>query len=139
MTRRLRSEDGTIAVETAIVAPALLVLMLLIVYAGRAAQADADVQTAAAAAARAASMAGDPAGALAAAETVATGNLHTAGIDCTHVSTDVDTGRFSPGGSVTVTVSCLMSNADIALLAVPGVRTSVATSTQPVDTYRGGP
>lgn len=138
MTRRLRDDDGAIAVETAIVAPALLVLMLLVVYAGRASAADADLRTAASAAARAASMAATPAAATATAEQVAVDNLHTAGIDCTQQSTTVDTSRFAAGGSVTVTVTCVVSNTDIAMLAVPGTRTSTATSTHPIDTYRGG-
>ena len=50
--RRRRDQDGTLAVEAAIVAPVLLVLMLLVVYAGRAASTDADVRSAAARAAR---------------------------------------------------------------------------------------
>ena len=75
-----RREDGTLAVEAAIVAPVLLLLMLLVVYAGRAAQTDADVRSAAARAARAASMTGDVASAETAASEIAAANLATAGI-----------------------------------------------------------
>lgn len=127
------------AVETAIVAPALLVLMLLIVYAGRAAQADADVRVAAAHAARAASTAATADAATSAATATATSNLATAGIACQHITVDVDTGEFGAGGVVTVTVACHVANGDIALLAVPGARWSVGTATQPIDTHRGGP
>ncbi len=131
-------EDGSVAVETAVIAPVLLVLMLLVVYAGRASQADADVRVAAAHAARAASTATDPAGATHLAEETAAGNLQTAGIECQSASTTVDTGHFRAGGAVTVTVGCEVSNRDIALLAVPGTRWSIGTATQVVDTYRGG-
>lgn len=131
-------ERGSVAVETAIVAPVLLVLMLLVVYAGRAAQADADVRVAAGRAARAASTAAGPAAAAAAAHQVAGANLATAGINCREVSATVDTGQFRPGGAVSVTVACRVSNADIALLAVPGSRWSVADATQVIDLRRGG-
>ncbi len=134
----MRREDGSVAVEAAIVAPVLLVLMLLVVYAGRASQADADVRVAAARAARAASIAPDPAGATHLAEKTAAGNLETAGVVCQTTSTTVDTGHFRAGGTVTVTVACQVSNRDIALLAVPGARWSFGTATQVVDTYRGG-
>jgi Flp pilus assembly protein TadG len=133
-----RGEGGSVTVEAALVAPALLVLMLLVVYAGRAASADADIASAAARAARAASQAADPAGADSAARQTAAANLATAGIVCTSVRVATDTGRLQPGGSVTVTVGCRVSNADLALLAVPGARWSISSSTQPVDTYRGG-
>ena len=125
-------------VEAALVAPAMLVLMLLVVYAGRAASADADIASAAARAARAASQAADPFGADTAARQTAIANLATAGIVCTNVRVATDTGRLQPGGSVTVTVGCQVSNADLTLLAVPGARWSTSSSTQPVDTYRGG-
>jgi Flp pilus assembly protein TadG len=132
-----RNDDGTLAVEAAVIAPALLVLMLLIVYAGRAAQTDADVRSAAARAARAASLTADAQAATAAATAVATANLTTAGIDCrdTDVRVHAD---LHPGGRVTVTVGCQVANTDLTLLAVPGSRRSTATATQVVDTYRGG-
>jgi len=133
-----RREDGSIAVETAIVAPVLLVLMLLVVYAGRASQADADVQSAASRAARAASIVDDPAAATAAAQSTAAANLDTAGIECVSLATTVDTAEFRIGGTVTVTVRCQVSNGDIALLAVPGSRWSVAFATQVIDAHRGG-
>jgi Flp pilus assembly protein TadG len=133
-----RNDDGTIAVETAVIAPVLLVLMLLVVYAGRAAQADADVRSAAARAARAASLTGDPNAATVAARATATANLATAGIDCTQTDLQVGTGDFRAGGSVTVRVACRVSNAELLLLAVPGHRWSTATSVQPLDTFRGG-
>jgi Flp pilus assembly protein TadG len=133
-----RGEGGSVTVEAALVAPALLVLMLLVVYAGRAASADADIASAAARAARAASQAADPSGADTAARQTAIANLATAGIVCTSVRVATDSSQLQPGGVVTVTVGCQVSNADLTLLAVPGTRWSTSSSTQPVDTYRGG-
>lgn len=135
---RRRAQDGTVAVEAAVLAPVLLGLMLLVVYAGRAAQADADVQVAAARAARAASLVTDPTVAVEAAQATAAANLDTAGIVCQRLAAAVDTDQLRAGGTVTVTVACQQSNADIAGLAVPGSRWSTATATQPVDTHRGG-
>ena len=124
---RWRHDDGTLAVEAAIVAPVLLVLMLLVVYAGRAASTDADVRSAAARAARAASLTGDVASAEAAATQIATANLATAGIDC--ATTDITVAAdIRAGGTVTVTVGCEVSNADLAMLAVPGTRWSVSAT-----------
>ena len=133
---RWRDQDGTLAVEAAIVAPVLLVLMLLVVYAGRAASTDADVRSAAARAARAASLTGDAASAEAAATGIATANLATAGIACRQVDIGV-TADMRPGGMVTVQVACEVSNADLALLTVPGSRWSSASATQVVDRHRG--
>jgi Flp pilus assembly protein TadG len=132
-----RDEDGTLAVEAAIVAPVLLVLMLLVVYAGRAAHTDADVRSAAARAARAASLTGNVTSAETAAAELAAANLATAGIICrtTDIAVAAD---IRAGGTVTVQVGCEVSNTDLAMLAVPGTRWSTATATQVVDTYRGG-
>ena len=134
---RWRDHDGTLAVEAAIVAPVLLVLMVLVVYAGRAASTDADVRSAAARAARAASLTGDPVAAEVAATEIASANLATAGIVC--ATTDIRVAAdIRAGGTVTVTVGCEVANTDLALLAVPGSRWSTATATQVIDTYRGG-
>lgn len=130
-------DDATLAVEAALVAPVLLVLMLLVVYAGRAAQTDADVQSAAARAARAASVTGDPGAAETAATTTAAANLATAGLACRTTNMTV-TADIRAGGTVTVHLGCEVANTDLALLAVPGSRWSTATATQVVDTYRGG-
>ena len=134
----MTTDEGTITVEAAVVAPVLLVLMLLVVYAGRASQADADVRSAAARAARAASIAGDPVAATTAASEVAGANLRTAGVSCVDFRVEVDTDAFAPGGVVSVQVGCRIGNGDLALVAVPGSRWSVASATQVVDTYRGG-
>jgi Flp pilus assembly protein TadG len=57
---RLHDERGSIAVEVAVIAPALVFLMLLVVYAGKVSEADGNVERAASDAARAASLRQDP-------------------------------------------------------------------------------
>jgi Flp pilus assembly protein TadG len=133
-----RPEQGSVAVEVAVLAPALVALLLLVVFAGRVAQADGDVRRAAAAAARAASLRQEPGDAEEAARDVAGANLRTSGVACAELETVVDTTRFAAGGTVAVTLRCRASMADVSLLGVPGRRTFSARSVEVVDRYRGG-
>ncbi len=134
----VRGEQGSVAVEVAVIAPALVALLLLVVFAGRVAQADGDVRRAASAAARAASLRQDPAGAEDAARAASAANLAARGVACGSLDTAVDTSRFEAGGTVAVTVRCTASMADVSLLGVPGSRTFTARSVEVVDRYRGG-
>lgn len=133
-----RGEQGSVAVEVAVIAPALVALLLLVVFAGRVSQADGDVRRAASAAARAASLRQDPTGASDAARETAAANLRASGVACASLDTVVDTSRFAAGGTVAVTVRCTASMADVSLLGVPGSRTFTARSVEVVDRYRGG-
>lgn len=132
-------ERGTVAVEAAIIAPGLLMLMLLVVFAGRVSEADGNVQRAASEAARAASMRQTPAAATEAAEVTVAANLAAAGTPCQSLRTDVSTDQLRPGGIVTVEVTCIVSMSDVALLGVPGTRTFNARAVEVVDTYRSEP
>lgn len=131
-------EQGSIAVEIAIIAPALVFLLLLVVFAGKVAEADGNVERAASEAARAASLRQHPADATADARAVASRNLSAAGVPCIDLDTVVDTGDLRAGGTVTVTVSCVASMEEVTLLGVPGRRTFAARSVEVIDTYRGG-
>jgi Flp pilus assembly protein TadG len=121
-----------------VIAPAFIFLMLLVVYAGKVSEADGNVERAAAAGARAASLRQHPDGATDDAQDAVEANLAAAGVPCSNLETVVDTSSLEPGGSVTVTVRCQASMADVTLLGVPGTRTFAATSTEVIDTYRGG-
>lgn len=132
-----RDERGSVAVETAVVAPALVALLLLVVFAGRVAQAEGEVRRAASEAARAASLRQHAGDAEAEAQAVAAANLAASGVTCRTFETVVDTTDFAPGGSVAVTVRCVASMRDVSLLGVPGSRTFVAQSVEVVDRYRG--
>lgn len=135
--KRTQDNRGSVAVEVAVIAPAFVALMLLVVFAGRVAQAEGDVKRAASEAARAASLVEDPGDATIAAREVAEANLEASGVACGSLATDADTTDLTPGGSVTVTVTCIASMADVSLLGVPGERTFVARSTEVIDRFRG--
>lgn len=134
----LRRDCGSVAVETAVVAPALVVLMLLVVYAGRVSHLDASVQRAASEASRAATLAGTPESATQAATDAAWANLERTSTPCADLTIEIDTTDFRPGGSVTATVRCGASMTDVALLGIPGSRTFTASSTEVIDRFRGG-
>jgi Flp pilus assembly protein TadG len=136
-TRNRRDDRGSIAVEVAVIAPAFIFLMLLVVFAGKVAEADGNVERAAADGARAASLRQYPGDAVADAEEAVQANLVAAGVPCADLSTTVDTSNFRAGGSVAVTVRCEASMADVTLLGVPGQRTFSARSVEVIDTYRG--
>lgn len=131
-------DRGSVAVEVAVLAPALVALLLLVVFAGRVSHADAQVQRATSEAARAASLRQSPDAAVEAAQSVASSNLEASGFICQELTTDVDTSQLVPGGSVTVTIRCVAAMKDVTLLGVPGQRTFVAHSTEVIDRYRGG-
>lgn len=136
--RRARGERGSVAVETAVIAPALVALLMLVVFAGRVSQAEAEVRRAASEGARAASLEFfEDAAQRAATERVAA-NLRENDVVCAELETEVDTSALRPGGQVTVTVRCVADMADVALLGVPGQRTFVARAIEVVDRYRGG-
>jgi len=132
-----RSERGSVSVEVAVIAPAFVFLMLLVVFAGKVSEADGNVERAAAEGARAASLRQHPGNAATDARSTVEANLATAGVSCSTLEAIVDTSDFEPGGTVTVTVECTASMADVPLLGVPGTRTFTATATEVIDTYRG--
>lgn len=138
LRRRAGCEQGSVAVEMAVLAPALVFLLLLVVFAGRVAQADGDVRRASSAAARAASLRQDPVDAEDAARQTAAANLGDNGVGCARLDTEIDTTRFFAGGAVAVTVRCTASMADVSGLGVPGSRTFTARSVEVIDRYRGG-
>ena len=131
------SERGSVSVEVAVIAPAFVFLMLLVVFAGKVSEADGNVERAAAEGARAASLRQHPGNAATDARSTVEANLATAGVSCSTLEAIVDTSDFEPGGTVTVTVECTASMADVALLGGPGTRTFTATATEVIDTYRG--
>lgn len=134
----LRDERGSVAVEVAVIAPALVFLMLLVIYAGKVSEADGNVERAAADAARAASLRQHPSDATTDAQNTAAANLAAAGVPCLNLTTTVDTDDFAPGGTVTVTVRCEASMADVTLLGVPGRRAFTATAVEVIDRFRSG-
>lgn len=132
------SDRGSATVELALVAPVLIALMFLVVFAGRVADADATVRRAASEAARAASLRQHPADAVDAARSTAHANLSTAGFACITLDTEVDVADFRAGGTVAVQVTCTAEMSDVAFVGVPGTREFQARSVEVVDVYRSG-
>jgi Flp pilus assembly protein TadG len=138
LRRLARAGDaGSSTAEAALLTPLLMMVLLLVVLCGRLVTAKMDLQAAASAAARSASIARSEPDAHANAERTARDTLAARGVTCQQVTVTVATGGLRPGGAVTVTVSCSVPLADLALLAVPGSRTVQATATSPVDAWRG--
>lgn len=140
MTRprtRTRTEHGSAAVELVLVTPLLIVLLLFVAFGGRMVMARGDIDAAARDAARAASLARSPATAEQAARQAADAALAARQAPCGQLDVQVDTSRFQAGGTVAVTVTCHLSLADLALLAVPGTRPMTGHAVAPVDAYRG--
>jgi Flp pilus assembly protein TadG len=137
--RRLAAapDAGSSTVEVALVTPLLIAVLLFVVLCGRLVSAQMDLTAAASAAARSASIARSEPAARAEADRTARETLVARGVTCQQVTVNVTTGGLRPGGAVTVTVSCVVPLADLALLAVPGSRTLQATATSPIDTWRG--
>jgi Flp pilus assembly protein TadG len=131
-------DQGSAAVEMVLLTPLLMLFLFLIVAAGRLVQARLEVDSAAQQAARAASLARDPASAAADATATAQAALASQHITCDPMSVSPDLGDFTPGGQVTVQVSCTVSLAGLALLHVGGAETLSSTFTSPIDVYRGG-
>ena len=134
-----RGDTGSSTVELAILAPLLVGLLLFVVLCGRLVSAQLDLDAAAHGAARAASISRTMSGADADARQTALDTLAARGVTCRQPTITVDTGGLRPGGVVTVTVSCTVPLSDLALISVPGTRVVSATSTSPVDLWRGGP
>lgn len=133
-------ERGSFALETAVIAPFVLGLILLVVFGGRYALATQSVSSAAASAARTASIARTASDARSTATSAAVMSLASQEISCTHVDVDVDTSGFKtePGlpATVTTTVTCQLDLAGLSMIGVPGSMTISADSSSPLDTYR---
>ena len=135
-----RDDTGAVAVEAAILAPALLLILALLMFGGRNAIATGAVEQAAVDAARAASLARTGAQADTAARDAAARSLADQDLDCATITIQVDTSGFRtrPGQSASVdtTVTCLLRLSDLALPGLPGSKRISATAVSVVDTYR---
>jgi Flp pilus assembly protein TadG len=137
LRRHEHTDQGSAAVELALVTPLLVLLLMLIVAAGRLVQGRLEVASAAAQAARAASLARDPSAAAAQATVVASSALASQHLTCGSLAVSTGTAAFRPGGQVTVRVSCTVSLSGLALLHLPGAETLTAQAAAPIDVFRG--
>jgi Flp pilus assembly protein TadG len=132
----MKREQGGVTAEVAVLTPALVLLLLLVVYGGRLGQAEHDVTHATAEAARVASLGRGNVTALAR-QTVTT-NLTAAGVECRSLRVTVDGDPPRAGASVRVTTRCDVDMTNVAGLGLPRRRTVQASAVEVVDTFRGG-
>jgi Flp pilus assembly protein TadG len=126
-----RNDRGSFALELAVLAPALIGLLWLMVSAGRMTDAASKVEGAARDAARAASInhAGRP---WEAADHTARNSLQANGVSCIGGPTIQLSGNPVPGETVTVTVRC-----DVAILFGAGSSSVTRSASSVLDTFRG--
>jgi len=141
---RAPADEGSAALELVVLAPVLLVLLALVIAAGRTSIAQSSVDAAARDAARQASLALSPYQAHQAALASASQALRADGLDCVAEDVQVDTGSANSGfglapgtpATVSATVSCRVPLADLFLPGLPGFHTMRATFASPLDVYR---
>ncbi len=128
------------AIEAAIIFPALIMFVCMAIAGGRLVTSGAKIDAAAEDAAREASIHRTVGAAQDAAHAAASESLTDQGITCTSSSVSVDTGGLNVPvgqvGTVTVTVNCTVNLSDLLLPGVPGARTLESTATSVVDQYR---
>jgi Flp pilus assembly protein TadG len=133
-------ERGSVTVEVALLIPALLILLGLLMAGGRAWFARTTVVEAAASAARAGSLARSAAEAGTAGRAAGRQSLATAGLHCTSTSVALSTAGFRvPVGTpatITSEVTCRVSFADLYLPLVPGSLQLRGRGSAALDTYR---
>ncbi len=137
------AEGGSAALELLILAPVLILLICMVIAAGRIAIARGSIDAAARDAARQASIARSPQQALSAAQSTASTELGGEHLNCSTLTVGLP-GVFqqfaTPLGqqaSVTATVRCTVSLSDLILPGMPGSVPLTFSFSSPLDPYRG--
>ncbi len=135
-----RDHRGAAAVELALLVPALLLVLGLLVAGGRLWFARTTVNEAAQTAARAASLARSSGSAASAGRDAGLQSLATAGLHCSSTSVAVNTAAFGvPAGTpstITSTVFCVVDFSDVFLPGWPGSMELTGHGSTALDTYR---
>lgn len=133
-------QRGSVSVELALLVPALIVMLSLLIAGGRLWFARTTVNEAAQAAARSASLARSSGEGQADGSSAGRQSLSTAGLDCVEQSVSVNTGAFGvPVGTpatITSTVTCSVPFGDLLLPGMPGSISLTGTGSSALDTYR---
>lgn len=139
MTKDLR-QSGAVAIELAILTPAVILFFVVMVVAGRITLARQAAEAAAFDAARTASLARSASAAQTQATNAALSSFQSQGIECISLAVAVNTAGFGieppAPATVSVSVSCNVQLADIALPGIPGSMTLDGQFTSPLDRYR---
>lgn len=131
-----RDEEGTAALELALLVPVFVMFIFVAVGLGRLGLARGNIDGAARDAARAGSQARSADDAVAAAAAAADDSLAANRLTCAERAVNVDTGQFRPGGFVRVDLSCRVTMSDLVGMWTPGASTMSARAVAVVDTYR---
>ena len=138
--RHAPADGGSVALELTVLTPGLLLLIALVIVAGRVSLAGGAVDGAARDAARQASIARTAPVATRQATEAARLALTRQGLQCARMDVTLDTAGFrAPVGSpasTSATVSCTVRLSDVGIPGLPGTRTVTATYTSPLDRYR---
>lgn len=134
-------DRGSSSLEFVIIGPALLLVLGLLMFAGRVAVAEQTVHAAAADAARAASISRTRGNASSDARAAASSTLASRNLNCSSTTVTVNTSSFGTAvgtpATVSATVGCTVHLSDLSVPGIPGSKTVTATVRSPLDTYRG--
>lgn len=133
--RPLTSEAGSASAELVLLTPLLVAVLGAAFFAGRLALARQAVDDAARTALQAAVTMPDGPTAAAAAALTARDEIGQEGL-CGRISTATDTTRFVAGGSLYVSVTCVVPFSKLAFLGVPGSVTLTAVRGGDIEPYR---
>src|SRR5712692_5858597 len=128
-------QEGSAVLEAVIAAPLVILLLVVLIGAGRISGARQLVDDAAGDAARAASQARSEPAALDAAHQAAADSLAGRGVSCDPMNLAVDTSDWRPGGMVGVTLSCTAGLDDLPG-PLAGRRVVTGRAASVIDTYR---
>lgn len=132
--------SGSATLDLVILTPALLILIGLVIGAGRITVAGGAVQEAATMAARQASLARSPTMAQTAASAMARDSLQQQGITCTQLTVTVDVTGFAVNvgnpAQVSATVGCAVPLAALGVPFLPGSKDMTAHASSVLDTWR---
>ena len=134
------TDRGSTTLELVVWFPGLLLIIGLLIVAGRVNSANAAVEQAATDAARTASLARTSSAASTTARSTAAATLAAQSLQCVSTTVAVSTAGFAarPGQPATVsaTVTCPVRLSDLAIPGLPGTRTVSHTATSSLDTFR---
>jgi Flp pilus assembly protein TadG len=134
-----RADRGSATTEITLAAPLLVLLLVLVgVVIHRNVDARIRLDDAAHQAARAASLEHTPATAATAAKRTATRALTSAGLACRQMTVTVATNQLRPGGTVTVTVDCIVDLGDALIFGEP-TKSLSARAVEPINVWRSTP
>ena len=131
-----RSEEGTAALEFALLVPVFMMFIFVAVGLGRLGLARGNIDAAARDAARVGSQSRTADDAVAAATAATNDSLAANNLTCADLSVNVDTAQFRRGGFVRVDISCRVEMTDLVGVWTPGASTMTARGLAVVDTYR---